>query len=250
MQHFLLKRNPRAKILCEKNASTSSENEKEQQSLPKGWSWKGTVLMFTKGEEMRETVEEKEKKRKIAAFDFDGTLAKTSLFQRGPTRWSFLFGQEKTKNIFQKLSEQESFQLVIFSNQYDIGRTKALARTKMIQEKTGRIEGFLTQLNAQVSVVAFLATEKDEFRKPNAGMWSLCKEHFGGNIDQEHSFFVGNAAGRKSDHGNEDQQFALNAGLKFFTETEFFENQTQEPFIESLLFQQKNISKDEPLPQV
>ena len=44
----------------------------------------------------------------------------------------------------------------------------------------------------------------------------------GGVLDKGGSFFVGDAAGRAGDHSRVDLEFAAGAGLRFYTESEFF----------------------------
>lgn len=96
--------------------------------------WKGTILHY----QTKDIVHSE----KIAAFDFDGTLAKTSLFQHGPDAWSVLY-----PNCLSKLRDlnKDGFKLVIFTNQSAIGRAKS-SRPKIIAEKTSRICGFIAKV--------------------------------------------------------------------------------------------------------
>ena len=59
----------------------------------------------------------------------------------------------------------------------------------------------------------------------NAGMWHVAEELLGlppgGGAGRE-SFFVGDAAGRPGDHGDDDRRLAASAGVRFFSETDFF----------------------------
>jgi bifunctional polynucleotide phosphatase/kinase len=61
----------------------------------------------------------------------------------------------------------------------------------------------LSQLDLPMSIYA--ATEKDIFRKPRSGMWKELLEdydiHLPGDLDLEHSFFVGDAGGRTAGGG-------------------------------------------------
>ena len=83
---------------------------------------------------------------KIAAFDFDGTLAKTSLFQHGPDAWSVLY-----PNCLAKLAALNSngYKLVIFTNQSAIGRAKS-SREKTVAEKTSRLDGFIIKVHFSI----------------------------------------------------------------------------------------------------
>ena len=76
----------------------------------------------------------------------------------------------------------------------------------------------------------FVATAKDAYRKPDTAMWDLLCQSYNGDVkvDKKKSFFVGDAAGRKKDHGASDKEFAANCGLMFYTEDEFFLKDTFE----------------------
>lgn len=60
-----------------------------------------------------------------------------------------------------------------------------------------------SQLDLPVRIYA--ATEKDIFRKPRTGMWKELLEdydiHLPGELDVEHSLFVGDAGGRTAEGG-------------------------------------------------
>eukprot|EP00462_Mataza_sp_D1_P021658 CAMPEP_0175131046 /NCGR_PEP_ID=MMETSP0087-20121206/6327_1 /TAXON_ID=136419 /ORGANISM="Unknown Unknown, Strain D1" /LENGTH=240 /DNA_ID=CAMNT_0016413297 /DNA_START=260 /DNA_END=982 /DNA_ORIENTATION=- len=164
---------------------------------------------------------------KFACFDFDGCLAKTSLFERGPDAWSLLHPcvPDKLRELY-----SQGFSMVIMTNQSDIGKAaKPETRQKAILEKTGRLESFVAAVGIDflVLVAAGKAKDKqDKFRKPAAGMWtwltSRCDQ-----VDRDQSFFVGDAAGRKGDHSDTDKRFADAAGLKFFTEDFFTKSSTE-----------------------
>ena len=101
---------------------------------PAAWKWKETVLLY-ESEEMHHS-------DRIASFDFDGTLAKTSLFKHGPDAWSTLY-----PTCVQKLTRlhQDGYKLVIFTNQAAIGKAKA-SKQKVIAEKKGRLMGFINKV--------------------------------------------------------------------------------------------------------
>ena len=70
---------------------------------------------------------------KLATFDYDGCLAKTSLFKKGPDAWEVLFPSipEHLKTL-----HENGYKLVIFTNQSDIGKAaKPESRAKAIAEK-------------------------------------------------------------------------------------------------------------------
>eukprot|EP01135_Chromosphaera_perkinsii_P009113 Nk52_evm1s1635 gene=Nk52_evmTU1s1635 len=168
--------------------------------LPNGWEWNASqTLLFRFWNDWRSNLpfgvsdekseeEGKEKKKtivRIAGFDFDGTLAKTSLYKKGPHAWSFLYNpNDMISQIESAMKEMEakpfseeseateadaakiSVHFVIFSNQSEIGRfgnnkrpAKKAAKPvsggdqgaenvkeKYILEKTGRVEGLIKRL--------------------------------------------------------------------------------------------------------
>lgn len=102
------------------------------------WKWKGT-LFYYESQEIHYS-------EKIASFDFDGTLAKTSLFKHGPDAWSILY-----PTCIQKLTNlhKDGYKLVIFTNQAAIGKAKA-SKQKVIEEKKGRLIGFLKKVTKEL----------------------------------------------------------------------------------------------------
>lgn len=98
------------------------------------WKWKGTLLYFAS--------QEIQPSQQIAGFDFDGTLAKTSLFKHGPDAWSILY-----PTCVQKLTKlhRDGYKLVIFTNQAAIGKAKA-SKQKVMNEKKGRLIGFVKKV--------------------------------------------------------------------------------------------------------
>lgn len=61
----------------------------------------------------------------------------------------------------------------------------------------------------------------------NAGMWHVAEALLGappGGGSGGESFFVGDAAGRPTDHGDDDKRLAASAGVRFYTEIDFFRN--------------------------
>lgn len=98
------------------------------------WKWKGTLLYFESP-----SIQPSDK---IASFDFDGTLAKTSLFKHGADAWSILY-----PTCVQKLTKlyRAGYKLVIFTNQAAIGKAKA-TKEKVIAEKKGRLAGFVNKV--------------------------------------------------------------------------------------------------------
>jgi len=199
-------------------ATSASSSTGFEQKIPEGivipapWLWHKTLLLTQFGECKGST--------KIAGFDYDGCLAKTSLFKKGPDAWSVLY--PNCKSYLTSLHTQ-GYKLVIFTNQSEIGKAKA-TKQKAVSEKISRLGGFVAEIGLPFQVLA--ATDKDAFRKPGVGMWEFLCQHFNEGVtpDKATSFFVGDAAGRKKDHGDGDMLFAKAVGIKFYTETDFFLN--------------------------
>ncbi|WZZ42541.1 hypothetical protein YC2023_038800 [Brassica napus] len=162
---------------------------------------------------------------KIAAFDFDGCLAKTSVKIVGADAWSLVYPSIPEK--LQSLHSQ-GYKLVIFTNESNIDRWKN-KRQAAVDSKIGRLNSFIKRVEVPIQVfiacgVASSGGKDDLYRKPKAGMWQLMKKHFnsGIEIDMDKSFYVGDAAGRKGDHSDADIKFAQANGLKFYTPEEYF----------------------------
>ena len=75
------------------------------------------------------------------------------------------------------------------------------------------------------------AAHKDNFRKPNTGMWDYLEEKFLGGkgiVDKSQSLFCGDAAGRQKtalkakDFSADDLLFARNVGVQFHTPESLF----------------------------
>jgi bifunctional polynucleotide phosphatase/kinase len=93
------------------------------------------------------------------------------------------------------------YRLVLFTNQY--------ARSEsQVTKKLARVQTFLTSLN--LPMTAFVATSKNEYRKPEIGAWN----YFKSNNNVTRAFFCGDALGRHGDWNNSDAEFAKNAGIE------------------------------------
>jgi DNA 3'-phosphatase len=128
----------------------------------------------------------------VAAFDFDGCLAKTS-FGGGPDDWNMMF-----PSVAPTLSRlhAEGKRIVIVTNESLDRLKKPEAIAKAVGNKLGRVQGFAKA--AGVPMLVLCATAKDEFRKPAPGAWAHFVECNGGvKVNKSKSFFVGDAAGRQ-----------------------------------------------------
>lgn len=161
-------------------------------------------------------------REKIAAFDFDGCLVKTSVHRHGADAWS-LFNPTIPKRLREYY--HDGYKLVIFTNESNIERWKN-SRQKAVDSKIGRLEGFmqLVKVPMQVFIACGREGTGDLFRKPKYGMWAFMERHFneGISIEKERSFYVGDAAGRLGDHSDADIGFAKAIGLKFLLPEDVF----------------------------
>lgn len=130
---------------------------------------------------------------KIAAFDFDGCLARTLLGGNDPNAWSMQFPHVPA--VLATLVAN-GYSVVVVTNESMDRFKKPEAVAKAIAKKCGRLEGFAKA--AGVPLLVLCATAKDEFRKPNIGCWNYLTGtvQAGHEVDLASSFFVGDAAGR------------------------------------------------------
>ncbi|KAK9688785.1 hypothetical protein RND81_09G010800 [Saponaria officinalis] len=199
------------------NVSDIKDKYKDATLLPK-WRAFQSIIFLEKDDGLHDS-------SKIAGFDFDGCLANTNVKITGADAWSLMYPSIPDK--LQKLYN-DGFKLVIFTNESNIDRwTKK--RQKAVDSKVGRLNNFIKLVNVPIQV--FIACgfdkpgRKDAYRKPQPGMWRVMEKHFNSGIaiDMDHSFYVGDAAGRENDHSDADIKFAQAIGLKFYLPEEFFE---------------------------
>eukprot|EP00742_Colponemidia_sp_Colp-10_P009378 GILJ01010221.1.p1 GENE.GILJ01010221.1~~GILJ01010221.1.p1 ORF type:complete len:814 (+),score=82.71 GILJ01010221.1:65-2443(+) len=198
---------------------------------------------------------------RVAAFDFDSTLVRTKLDRLRPfpvdaNDWQYVFSEDVVKHKLRKLYEDQ-YLLVIFSNQGGIAYRRA--KSDMI---CPRIVNVIRDLDLPIQV--FIATAYDKYRKPRTGMFELLvaiiqsvdpvellsrgssetyaplhiQLNVSKTIDLQHSFFVGDAAGRiediksttTADYSCSDRIFARDCGIQFHTPEEFFLAAPKQPF--------------------
>ncbi|ORX95001.1 polynucleotide kinase 3 phosphatase-domain-containing protein [Clohesyomyces aquaticus] len=158
---------------------------------------------------------------KIAAFDLDLTLtvSKTGRIKcEDPDDWTWW--HESVPSKLQKTS-LEGFQIVIFTNQ---GRltTKDGSEAPAAKVFKEKVEAIFCALGVPVTICA--ACANDNWRKPRTRAW----DHFidglgrGRMVDLEASYMVGDAAGRPTDHTDDDRHFSMNVGIRLYTPEEYF----------------------------
>ncbi len=153
---------------------------------------------------------------KIAAFDLDHTIIKPksgNTFPKDKNDWEFL--NTDMKNRIQQISN-EKFLPMIFTNQ----GSKDFNAVEFC-EKLLTIFAELGNIYFQV----YICTAKNGYyRKPCKGLWNymLLKNKFeDSDISREHSFYVGDAAGRPGDFSDSDIKFANNCDLHFYVPEHF-----------------------------
>ncbi|MED6197842.1 hypothetical protein PIB30_060579 [Stylosanthes scabra] len=193
---------------------------KDATLLPK-WKAFQTVIYLERDDGLNDS-------SKIAAFDFDGCLAKTAVNKVGADAWSLMYSSipGKLQSLY-----KDGYKLVIFTNESNIERWKN-KRQVAVDSKIGRLNNFIEKVKVPIQVFISCGVGKgkadgkeDPFRKPKPGMWHLMQQHFNSGIpiDMDQSFYVGDAAGRESDHSDADIKFAEAIGLKFFVPEEYFD---------------------------
>lgn len=172
---------------------------------------------------------------KIAAFDLDSTIITTKTrakFPKSPNDWRLL--NARVLPMFLSLVEQD-YVIVIFTNQAGVSN----GRINETFVKT-RLHSILLALKADIGV--FVATAKDNFRKPATGMWDILVQMIGGidRIQLDQSFYVGDAAGRPArqghaaDFSDSDLRFSINIGLQFRTPENYFLGKTTDVISNSI----------------
>ncbi|OLN85139.1 Bifunctional polynucleotide phosphatase/kinase [Colletotrichum chlorophyti] len=190
---------------------------------------------------------ESDKRTKVAAFDLDSTLITTASGKKhgnDATDWKWWHSTVPGKL-------KEMYRIVVLSNQAGLvlhpdpkAKTPASSKDRVSAFKQ-KANAVLTQLDIPTTIYA--ATEKDIFRKPRPGMWKeLCEDYdLVGEVDLEHSIFVGDAGGRiavaktagksgaatAKDFSCSDRNFADNVGIEYKTPEEFFLNEKPRNFV-------------------
>jgi len=131
---------------------------------------------------------------KLAIFDLDSTL---------------MNGDVKIDAVvdYALSVQKQGYYLAVISNQYGI--TKGQTTHQVVQAR------FKTMSEWFNNGVSFLyATDKDRYRKPMTGMFSLLMAKLECALVHPDSFYCGDAVGRAKDFAVSDFYFARNCGLK------------------------------------
>ena len=217
------------------------------------WTRDGSVLVG------KCNLSESPETNKVAAFDFDHTIAvniENHVFPKNGNDWKWFCPSVPT--ILVELFRLGYF-LVIVSNQLNIDKAD-----KRMQAFKGRIERTCKELQSAaksagiecISVLILAATRDDEFRKPRPGIWNLLQSMYPTlKFVKSSSFYCGDAAGRKEiaakasrkDHTDTDRKWALNVGLPFYVPQQLFD----ESLIEKYSLEAKlHVFAQNPLPKI
>ncbi|AYV85279.1 MAG: hypothetical protein Satyrvirus9_5 [Satyrvirus sp.] len=181
---------------------------------------------------------------RIASFDLDDTIIHRPKKNISGEKWKLL-----DISIIDKISNlaENKYLIIIFSNQSGMGTGKNFDKVKWRKAMDDLSKILVSKISSNKYYFAvYVSKDYDLYRKPNIGLWQLLKsdlkEEF--NYDpkiklriSDKSFFVGDAAGRKSasifkkklypssskgDFSDTDRKFAINIGITFLTPEEYF----------------------------
>ena len=151
---------------------------------------------------------------KIAAFDLDWTIVRPikGKFPKTVCDWAFLPNRIQALEKF----KSEGYIIAIFTNHHSTNPQK-------LEFNFARVSDIIQ--NMTVVDVAVMASKKDQYRKPNIGMWQILENVLTNfTIDKTSSFYCGDAAGRHQDFADTDRQFADNIPIPFYAPEEIFLN--------------------------
>lgn len=144
-------------------------------------------------------------------FDLDNTLIKSKgTFPKDVNDIYLTF-----PNVVKKLNSNKG--IVIMTNQYVLKKGKNLSKDDWLM----RLKFLTKQL--KVPYILFASLEKDQYRKPETGMFELFIDKYNGGINPENKTYIGDALGRKTDFSSSDLKFALNCGMNVLSPEYYFE---------------------------
>ncbi|KIO19192.1 hypothetical protein M407DRAFT_31177 [Tulasnella calospora MUT 4182] len=164
---------------------------------------------------------------KVAAFDLDGTLIKPksgAKFAKDHEDWKWWADGTTIPKKLKELDE-EGYSIVIVTNQALGEPPKGKSKDLDARAKLPRFKKFFDKLTLIASALpavpfrVFVATSKDQYRKPIPGTWFELEKLFrneGIEIGNK-SYYIGDAAGRDGDHNITDRLYAQNIGIPFHT---------------------------------
>ena len=157
---------------------------------------------------------------KIAAFDFDHTLAQSDsglLFMRTEDDWVPTVAVDHLTDFFRKLVA-DRWTIVVFLNQYENDPA-------FTQKCLRRMDKFFNGIpDIPINPFMYVAIGNDVYRKPQRGMWELFILQ-SKLVPSEASFFCGDAFGTAAINpayrwSSDDRLFAEAIGLAYYTPEE------------------------------
>ena len=161
----------------------------------------------------------------VAGFDFDGTLSDRRHFSCGDTHYPQF---EHCARVLRRLHADGAAVFVATNESITHSKAGSAEVKRQLGDKLRRLEAFAASLGSETPLLVMVATSKyrGDCHKGKAepvGMWRAAAAVLGLAAPPAGSFYVGNAAGRPWDHGEDDVRFARAARLAFHTEDVFFE---------------------------
>lgn len=144
-------------------------------------------------------------REKMAAFDYDWTMVNPkdgSIFPTDIDDWKWLYPTipEKIKQYY-----EDGFMIVIITNQSKDWKHEQIKLVAKILD---------------IPIFIIVATCKCDY-KPNPKLFNMfLGDH---KINNEKSFFIGDAIGRKTDFSDSDKAFAKNIGIPCYSPEDVFQ---------------------------
>lgn len=147
----------------------------------------------------------------VAAFDLDHTLTHHRSGATFAKSLEDIAVMPRRLEVLRDLISKR-YLIVIFTNQSAISE-------KVRENHFRRVDHAIKLLN--LPVMLLMATAKDQYRKPQIGMWTEMMK-ITGAVNKAGSFYCGDAAGRSGDHSDSDLKFAQNIGITFYLPEQAF----------------------------
>ena len=147
---------------------------------------------------------------KVAAFDFDGTLAQSDVGNthiKGVNNWVSTTSRNKLITTFDDLIGND-WTIVIFAQHYHSGPIQ-----DTLDQVQTYVQGVVDFLLADWKPFIYVTTKEDKYDRPSSYLWDLFMSHLGVVYADSESFYCGDA----DIFDNTDRVFAENCGLHFCT---------------------------------
>ena len=159
-----------------------------------------------------------EYKQKIAFFDLDDTLTKSSKGNKTPS-WEWAY-----PNVIQKLHAlyDDNYCIIIITNQKNL--VVGTPNYKTWSQKIELVFKKIQDSNPNIPLKLWVAIGESVYRKPMTGFFDQFVTP-AIKVDYSTTFFCGDAAGRPGDFADTDLKFALNCLINFKTPEHFFSDE-------------------------